>query len=286
MYQDLTQKQIEERMHLVSDGLWAVAISEDLAEEIDRISKEAPLTDDQKIALARIIGLVFLGFVNRAEFRGAVLNELKELGADEELVEEVGDIIEEGVFDPIGKELDEFYKSMNPDNKNEGGVAPIPEKGVPLVRPKPAQEKMQTGAPTPELQISPAPPAQTPPPPATPFVIHEREEPEAVVEGSGYVGDLVRPSFYSDTEKSSEYTEQTPAARLELGNEDPGTQVEPTTAKVGKENARVVHYSAPEAPADPFAQTPMLKPNSSPTSEIPKKQVPKNNVVNLKDLPQ
>ena len=64
---------------------------------------------------------------------------------------------------------------------------------------------------------------------------------------------------------------------------DERTSSEPSTVRMGKEQAKIVHYSAPEAPANPFSGIQNM-PQTKPAVE--KKDVPQSNVVNLKDLPQ
>ena len=133
------------------------------------------------------------------------------------------------------------------------------------------------------------PPAE---PLASPLVLHEHEDIESARGTINYTENLTRPSFHISGDygaRAEEYAEPAPAARLELGAQtEPGAYIEPKTARVGREEAKIIHYSAPDAQTDPFSRAPeptvRLTPKSTP--QPPKPNVPLDNVVNLKDLPK
>ncbi|MBU2101693.1 hypothetical protein KKH05_03175 [Patescibacteria group bacterium] len=302
-----TQEEVEERIELVPENLWEIGMSEGVSDEIDKIATTLSLADEQKATLAKSIGLVFLGFINRSHFQEVIEAELH---IPKDALIQLVDAVEKNIFHYVSQSLDEFYSSMN-HSVAKPAEPTIPEKGVPLVHPRtiveepaeasakpqeeiiinPAKEVPVASTPQEEVVIKPAIQREEPEMPASPFVLHEHEDVESISEGSGYTGGLARPSFYVEPDggKSSEDIAPPLAARLELGKDSiETTQAEPARTKVGKENAQVIHYSTPEASADPFAKVPEPQPRPE---EIPAK--PKNksaihpsNVVNLKDLPK
>jgi hypothetical protein len=126
----------------------------------------------------------------------------------------------------------------------------------------------------------------------SPLVLHEHEDIETAHGATNYTDNLARPSFHVSENYGTRvggYEEPAPAARLELGAQvEPGAYVEPKTTRVGREEAKIVHYSAPDAQTDPFSRMSesTARPVQDSTPQSPKPSVPQSNVVNLKDLPK
>ncbi|MEX2033074.1 MAG: hypothetical protein WD889_00740 [Candidatus Colwellbacteria bacterium] len=134
-----------------------------------------------------------------------------------------------------------------------------------------------------------------------PFILHEEQVyPPSAVGGDGgqtrpREETLVRPSFYdppsheaSEGRREQERPGESIAARLEIGPSIDSGQAERKEARVGRTEAppvRVVHYSGPQTPVDPFApQPPSAK--ASEGKQEPPKEVHPENIVDLKDLPK
>ncbi|MBI3088893.1 MAG: hypothetical protein HYY99_01405 [Candidatus Colwellbacteria bacterium] len=137
---------------------------------------------------------------------------------------------------------------------------------------------------TPPPQSTTMKPVFVPPRTANqPFILHEEQSPPAGGERTRPKEEgLVRPTFYEPEIGSMKYEERNinepTVARLEIGGLEEQKK-KPRVGKTEEPKMRVVHYSGPQTPVDPFA--PQQEIASPPPTEIHPE-----NIVDLKDLPK
>lgn len=126
-----------------------------------------------------------------------------------------------------------------------------------------------------------------------PFILHEEQVyPPSAIGGDGgqtrpREETLVRPTFYEEAgDKRQETRVEGPAAaRLEIGGIGENPREEPRVGKTETEKIRVVHYSGPQTPVDPFSPRTSDEQQETRSAEPPKDIHPEN-IVDLKDLPK
>ncbi|OGY56151.1 MAG: hypothetical protein A2Y84_00855 [Candidatus Colwellbacteria bacterium RBG_13_48_8] len=262
---------------------------------VERINDRFSFLGDQRAVIPTALSLLVIKELEPSNFI-KVLGE--KLGISEERVEPVAFEIKGALLEPIQKQLSDYGIDIRaihtPNELLRGGSAaqrpqvPTPQPSQSIGLPKSSSEDMgATTTPVPTLGRREGPTVQEEQQglPANPLIIHEHRGAEENKAPVDYSGGLVRPSFYTppntpSPEDEGEYG-PTPKARLELSNEPQAQETAPATTKVGKEEARVVHYTTPETPPNPFGgqNQPQAKAGDRPS-------IPPSHVVDLKDLPQ
>lgn len=252
------------RSHLGSDAVINL---------IDQINRKFNFSDQQVAVVPTVIRALILHSIAANQFTDKVAEEL---GVTQERAEIIAHEVRDRILKPVKKDLKDFGVDIDliqvENIEREHRVRNVPTR-------KPQRTHLIKEVVRPAFsQDVPTPPNTTQGPASSnPFVIHEHESPQEGQQTSGYEGGLVKPSFYKTPSGTADtQTGDVPRAHLEIGTEEEAQQ-QPKTAKVGKEQANVVHYTTPKTPGDPFATKPKT-PN--------KDDVSPNNVVNLKDLPQ
>ena len=232
------------------------------------------LDEEKTKKLLALVGSTILGLIHPEDLDDDIV---KELGLNPKLAKDIYQKIKIKVLSPLANELNEAhgFHLTPPDPMQAAKVEqkqtnkPVGQNDTPQTQPAPQEQPTQ--------QKTPKPEPQKPTPQQGPAVIHEHESNKEDRAQSGYPGGLVRPAFYQTPNSASSGEEtNTPQARLEIGSHQNTPQ--PTT-KIGKEDARVVHYDTPDSPNNPFA-------GQEKTPKKESKEIPDSNIVNLKDLPK
>lgn len=277
----MDQEILAQKINSLEGPLREFYFSEEGLNKVLVLVEKYHLSEEKIRILVELTGQVILGVINPDILSREIVDKAH---VDQRVANDLASDIKIGVFSPIAHELNKKYgfhlampdpvqaaevqkQVQHPPSREE--EAPPPKGGG--VSKKPAPQPQPAPKPAPQQP-------KAPPTPQGPAVIHQHEETQTEGE-SGYPGGLVRPSFYEAPGSTSPADDSgaTPAARLEIGSAPNAPQ--PTT-KIGKEDARVVHYDTPDAPENPFSGS------QPPPQPKPKKEVPNSNVVNLKDLPQ
>lgn len=256
--------------------LWTIGEAHHLNEE--RIEK-----------VAGVLGYILLGLVHIEDLAKEIVAEIN---VDRRLADELTNEIRLKIVNPFIPQLQQLY--------HYGAAA--------------------TGGPTTPPQASPAPPEILRPtfaPPgaeiankeqeaSAPFILHEEPDLRQGFGGQGEMrprkGDLMRPSFYDPLtgstgrgEESREAWIEPTTARLEIGGVEERTITKPPVGRTEEPTMRVVHYSGPQTPVDPFApqtdsagspQASNQQPATSSEPPPPPPEVHPENIVDLKDLPK
>jgi len=213
--------------------------------------------------IAGVVGYAVLDLVHLEDISKEIAIEA---GVDKRLADELAREIKLKILNPIIQQLQQLHHYGSPNSS-------------------------QAAPPQPEIMRSSfAPPVSS----DRPFILHEEQiYPPAGEERAGPRDEtLVRPSFYEGVDirhQTSDISERPSAARLEIGGVEPLSK-EPRVGKTEEPAVRVVHYSGPQTPVDPFG---------SQTSDIsnqtlgvdnqkpePLKDIHPENIVDLKDLPK
>ena len=290
----ITEEQFERRIQVIPEDLYEQITSAEFTAKADKIVEENKLDDRQADILRNALGMVFMGFIPKNALGQQLLENV--FGNKDTLVP-VMEAVEKDVLAPFGEDFwenrpqelqkkeDELFKDDMPDVPEE--VQPPADNPSFSVRDIGETPQRPQATYTPKPSTAPVQPKMHPqamdksPGSEKPTVIHTYTPSEEVASKSGYPGGLVRPSFYEEPQSYDE-PEGPPRANLEIGGGQASEPItEPRTVRVGKEEARIVHYTAPQT-TDPFAGKPT--PPAPATSKI--ETVPEANIVDLKDLPK
>ncbi|MDP3953552.1 MAG: hypothetical protein Q8P99_01905 [bacterium] len=284
----LTAEEFAQTYDGLPESLKAAINSDTIDITLNAILKRNRLVDSKAVEVRRITAAVFLGLVHPEEIASEIVDRAH---VDLRFAKEISNEIETKILSRIADDLNKAHGFHIPlPTTAPGATAPQPaELAKPQFEPEEvdAQEVSQVPAPAQPLTApeTPVQPNEAPPSAPTPFVLHERPNAQQVQPSEQiYEGGLVRPSFFRPNSGALPREEDVPTARLEIGGE--GQEDVPQTAKVGKEEARVVHYSAPETQVDPFAAAPPQPPEEKPIEKKDEKNIPPENVIDLKDLPK
>ncbi|MEX2054101.1 MAG: hypothetical protein WD883_00960 [Candidatus Colwellbacteria bacterium] len=263
--------------------------SEKFSVAVDQITEKHHLGWDRSGKVRFLVAGVLFGSVHPEDLVERISSEV---GVDPRVARDLSGSIERRILAPLAQSLNEThgFHLVVPAANLGPATQQLNELTKPQLQP---EEGDQLAAPTTPPQLNAKPDGQivdTPKQPSapTPFVLHEHQSNgQSPDQTQQYEGGLVRPSFFEPTSGASYENESAPSARLEIGsqNQDGTNQ----TARVGKEEANIVHYSAPDTPADPFAAQPPKPPQAKPEAkphEDGEKNVPPENVIDLKDLPK
>lgn len=264
-----TREEITQRLDSLPEDIKNVFLSPDSVDIVSDVTARQHLDLDKENVIFFLVGCVLLGFLHPEDLVREISERTK---IDKRIAKEIADEISIKILAPIASSL----------NQTHGFHLAVPPAAQAISRP-PARPDESPVPTVPQLKETPRETNPAAEEPATkPLVLHEHAPSETPSPKDGeYEGGLLRPSFYTPPGGDAQSTD-TPRAHLEIGT--PDIQGEPQTARVGKEQARIVHYAAPDAPADPFANRPVPPPQAKPV--INKTDIPQNNVVDLKNLPQ
>lgn len=300
----ITKQDLYKRIDSLPEALQEVVFSGETLDILHNVADAHHLNDDRFSKLAATMTFLIAGFIHPEDLVKELIDGLR---VEKRIAEELAKEVRVKLLHPIADELAQAHGFHI-----EGAPAPVQPQGSQLMQstmdspsasmnaepivpssmsaPKPPQEVILK----PHVQKEGLPAG----PLASPFVLHEHRSAEANREEFLHEASLTRPSFFHAPESlgtnAEEYAEPAPAARLELGRQTElgGAYVEPKTTRVGQEEAKIVHYSAPDVQADPFSRTPeppatnMPQPTPKPAPPPAKPSVHPDNVVNLKDLPK
>ncbi len=231
---------------------------------------EAHHLDEPRIRkVLKIVTYVMMGFVHPNDLQKEISGEI---GVDKRLAGEIAHEVQLKILNPLMPEINAAF------NYHITGVPAQPTTIRPAFVPPSGGDQ--------------------------PFILHEEQMgPLAGGERSRpREEELMRPSFYESEARSINHEagiERT-EARLEIGPSVDSTgspqagsgQVEKKEPRVGKTEeppVRVVHYTGPQTPVDPFAPQQETG-NRKQETELQKEELPKDihpeNIVDLKDLPR
>lgn len=212
------------------------------------------LGEERTFKIVRVVGLVIMGFIHPNDLAKEAASET---GIDKRLAEEIACEIQLKILNPLMPEINAAF------NYHITGIPPVTTTPSPPPQPE-------------ILRPAFAPPVRS----DQPFILHEEQiSPPAGGARARPRSEesLVRPSFYEETRDKKQETrsiERPTAARLEIGGTEEVQQEEPRVGKTETPAIRVVHYSGPQTPVDPFAP------------QEPSKDVHPENIIDLKDLPK
>jgi hypothetical protein len=271
-------QEIDNRYDNLSEALKNVLDSEIYADSIIKIAVKNHIDEERQLIIMRLVSYLVLGLLHPTDLAREISESTK---IDLRIAEEITKEIQFKILRPIADELIKthgFHMEESGPTHNQtlpAHTVPIIEKSNQKNPPQINKEPIERIDAS--LSINTTPKVER----VAPAILHDHEG-NVNQDESGYSGGLVRPSFYEvPGNTSNEQETDSPQARLEIGNQRP--IVQPTT-KVGKENANIVHYSAPATTDDPFSNQTPQTPNQE--NNIEHEDIPDSNIVNLKDLPK
>ena len=247
----------------IRDAFW----SENNINFIYEICGKNHLALNKIMLVGSTVAHILLGLAHPEDLANLISNET---GIDERIAKEISHAITSRVLAPIAPELNKTYGFHLSPIPTPSFAQPVQAKSI-----KQADVAADLGSSL-LSQIHAEPPIAPSTPAPNPLVIHEHADTIPNIFTSPEAN-LVRPHFEFMESGESNILQEAPRAHLEIGS----TQEEIWTTRIGNENARVIHYEAPEAPVDPFAATP-----APPVNPTIQQDIPPSNVVNLKDLPK
>jgi len=299
-----TKEEINQKIDILPETLREILYSPELLEKVEAITTAHHLNEEKMRLVAGVLLRLITGYIYPEDLAKELTSRLQ---VDKRVAEDVAKEIRIKILYPIAEDLRTTHGFHI-----EGAPAPAQptvSQVVQQVAPSPSappDEELAAAPPTAVLSLAPTlEPEETilkphlqkeefpAEPLVSPFILHEHEDVEATQETIHYTENLARPSFHAPEDygtRAGEYAEPAPAARLELGTQTkPEIYIKPKTTRIGKEEAKIVHYTAPDVQADPFSKTP--EPATKPAPPKPAPQAPKpsvhpDNIVNLKDLPK
>lgn len=282
----IPKQQVSERYDNLTDHLREMLASDKTVDTLWLIGEVHHLSEERIKKLAGVIGYIILGLVHLEDLAKEIAIEAD---VDRRLAKEIAREIELKILNPIMPQLQQLYH-----HGSAGTVAP--PTGTAAAPPQPAIMRPVfapggQGAPVVERSSLRGEAGASP---DAPFILHEEQK--ETEQARPMDETLVRPSFYEAGASSKEqvvWTEKPQAARLEIGpsaGSGQGERREPRVGKTEEPPIRVVHYSGPQTPVDPFgSQTPDT---GHPPREVedrktePPRDIHPENIVDLKDLPK
>lgn len=259
------REKVIDRFDVLPEHVQQLLTSDELTDIIWTIGEAHHLGEERTGKLASIMGAIILGFLHVEDLAKEII---KEAQIDKRLAAEVAHELQIKILNPLLPEINAAF-----NYHITGMPAAVP----------PAQPEI--------MRPSFAPPSNV----DQPFILHEEQKETDSVRPRDET--LVRPSFYTEPDISNQSldigkSERPMAARLEIG--DTGMKEwatdEPKVGKTEEPPIRVVHYSGPQTPVDPFGNQASGISNQSLESANQKPDLPKDihpeNVVDLKDLPK
>ncbi|MDD5710583.1 MAG: hypothetical protein PHV43_00560 [Candidatus Colwellbacteria bacterium] len=293
-----TKEELNQKIDSLPETLREILYSPELLEKVEAITTAHHFSEEKMRLVAGALLRLFTGYLHPEDLAKKIANQLQ---INRQIAEDVAKEIRIKILYPVADELAQahgFHIEGAPVPTQQPAPQPIQATTVS----PPTSPNVELGTPSPpsiiqqqeETVLKPRVqneelPAEIPP---SPLVLHQHEDVEAAQGTNHYAESLVRPSFQSPRTyetRIGEYAEPMPTARLELGPQaEPAAHIEPRTTRVGKEEATVVHYSAPAGQANPFSRISetTIEPAPQPPAQPLKPNVPPSNVVNLKDLPK
>ncbi|MBI2013170.1 MAG: hypothetical protein HYS88_01855 [Candidatus Colwellbacteria bacterium] len=274
----VSEEEFMERFKAVPQVLRDFTVSVEVGDMLWRIGEVHHLQDERIGKIAAILSYIVLGLIHLEDLAKEITAET---AIDRRLAEELAREIHVKILALAIPEIQKFY--------HYGSV------GSPQAASGSSQGAEITAGQPQQIRPTFAPPGAG----EQPFILHEEQkeiEPVRPMEES-----LVRPSFYEETSDKRQETgaEGPAAARLEIGGvgevHPPAGGKEPQIGKTETPPVRVVHYSGPQTPVDPFgSQVPdsgqgdisQAPEKLSKQSLLPPRDIHPENVVDLKDLPK
>ena len=287
---ELTREQIKERFDSLPENLQKAYLSPGISEEVWRISQLNHLSREKTAMLAKIVGRVFLGFIDMDDMAAAIRDNI---GLPPELAGSLAREIKRKIFAFYEADILRVYapaEELTEDEREaEREIVPREKPATPIkITPREEQEEpkiipparitdkspVPTPAPLPK-QISPAPSLVTPREPApsagaltpaAPFILHKEEKVAPLAEKRSIREFEARVEISAPKE-----TKPLVSAELELGEEIPaiGTKKEAPIAKTPVSAPRTVHYSDLRTPVSPFESRGVPPPSMPPAQARP-----------------
>ena len=257
----ISKDEFIKRYDALPESLREAFLSDENVNMLWVIGEAHHLSGERIQKIAGVVGYAVLGLIHLEDISKEIVVEA---GVDKRLADELAREIKLKILNPIIPHLQQLHHYGSP---NSPQAAP------------PQAEIMRPSF---------APPVSS----DRPFILHEEQiyPPSAAGGGEGQARPreetLMRPSFYEEISDKRQGTraEEPAAARLEIGGLMDSTSSpqasleEPQVGKTETEKVRVVHYSGPQTPVDPFS--PGVR------SAEPPKDIHPENIVDLKDLPK
>jgi hypothetical protein len=300
------KEEIEKRYDLLPKNIKEVLLSDEWGDVVWQVCETNHLKEEQIKSVSMFLGYIILGFLHPEDFEKEVNNET---GVDTRIVKAISEEITKEVLLPIALDLQTLYGfyirgfptqygapiTQPQSAKQEEGQKeePAQEALAPLastLETERPQEKLVFNEPARQVKVE-----QTTPP-TSPYVLHEEAPGIKSVSETIDSGELVRPYFYDPTQTTVPKTEKPVIARLEIGQEGWGPKKEIKNTKTTEPEARVVHYSGPLTPLDPFIgqqkermvppATEKLNNQLGQAQQIIDRKIHPDNIIDLKDLPK
>ncbi|MBI2595012.1 MAG: hypothetical protein HYW38_02005, partial [Candidatus Colwellbacteria bacterium] len=240
---EIPQEQRLERYDAVPQSLRDALNSEVIDETLQTISEAHHLGEERTFKMVKIYGLIVLGFIHPQDLEKELASEL---AIDKRLANEIAYELQIKILNPLMSEINTAF------NYNLTGVPPTTPTSTTqpvqpeIMRPTFAPPQREVGSTKNEEGIG-----------ERPFILHEEQGPPAGGERMRPKEEgLVRPTFYEPEIGSMKYEERNinepTVARLESGGLEEQKK-KPRVGKTEEPKMRVVHYSGPQTPVDPFA---------------------------------
>lgn len=279
----LPQEQAIERFDTLPERLREAITSNEGLEMLLKIGEVHHLSEERIEKIIEIITYVMLGATHLEDLSKEIAAETN---VDRRLANELAREIQVKVLAPLIPEIQKLYHygTAGTDTPSAPSASfPATPTQSEIMRPAFAPAFAEASAGKPPLIES------------QPFILHEER---AEVERARPKDEtLVRPSFYEGAETGNRKQEtgfERMAARLEMGPSASSGQEERREPRVGRTEepqVRVVHYTGPQTPVDPFAPGQEARSmNHEASSEEspfkPPEDIHPENIVDLKDLPK
>lgn len=265
------KEKVMERFDALPEHIQQLLTTDELINTIWTIGEAHHLGEERTGKIASIIGAIILGFLHNEDLAKEITREAR---IDKRLADEIAHELQLKILDPLMPEINAAFSSNLRGVLSTTPTSTIEPAQPAIVRPVFAPPQQETGEGN------------------QPFILHEeRSEIEQV---KPMDETLVRPSFYdppsreaSEGQREQERGERE-AARLEIGGAGKEKAREPRVGKTETEKIRVVHYSGPQTPVDPFNPETRDQKRETRMTEPPQSQqdIHPENIVDLKDLPK
>ena len=281
----IPKQQVSERYDNLTDQLREMLASDKTVDTLWLIGEVHHLSEERIKKLAGVIGYIILGLVHLEDLAKEIAIEAD---VDRRLAKEIAREIELKILNPIMPQLQQLYH-----HGSAGTVAP--PAGTAAAPPQPAIMRpvfAPGGQEAPVVERSSLR-GEAGASPDAPFILHEEQKETEQARPNDEA--LVRPSFYDPStdrgqEEQARWNERPTAARLEIGGVEEVRKEGPKVGKTEESPIRVVHYSGPQTPVDPFGSQAPDAGHPPREAEKRKTEPPRDihpeNIVDLKDLPK
>lgn len=263
----ISEEKFIERYDALPEALRQIILSDESINTLQIISRAHHLGEERIKKVAGVVGYIFLGLIHIEDFAKEIAAETN---IDRRLANEIAREVKLKILSPVIPEIQKLYHYGATGTTAAREATPAqPEILRPAFAPPPSDIRSDA-----------------------PFILRKESEEAERVRPRDET--LMRPSFYEGASggmnQEARSMNEGSVARLEIGPSVGSGQEkrkEPQVGRTEEPEIRVVHYSGPQTPVDPFAPQQMANgAEQMAEPQQPPKDIHPENVVDLKDLPK